>query len=150
MSKLEDAYRIARAELLRQRNAHGWWTGELSVSPLATAVAVVALHLCDPDAHRSFIERGLDFLRRTQNPDGGWGDTPKSLSNISTTMLAHAAFQATIHRFAAPSAICQRAEEYIKSKGGIPGLIARYGKDKTFSVPILTCCALAGVVSWNE
>src|SRR6202011_2168241 len=27
---------------------------------------------------------------------------------------------------------------------------ARYGKDRTFAVPILTTCALAGLVSWNE
>src|SRR5207237_1038382 len=27
---------------------------------------------------------------------------------------------------------------------------ARYGKDRTFSVPILTMCALAGLVSWKE
>ena len=163
MSKLSDAYAIARTELLRQRNAHGWWTGELSVSPLATAVAVVALHLCDPDRHAPVITRGLDFLRRTQNPDGGWGDTLKSLSNISTTMLAHAAFHAVNN--SAPSSpfaprkfppsdpdapLLDRASAYIASKGGVPGLIARYGKDKTFSVPILTCCALAGVVSWNE
>jgi squalene-hopene/tetraprenyl-beta-curcumene cyclase len=28
--------------------------------------------------------------------------------------------------------------------------VARYGKDKTFSVPILTHCALAGLVDWRE
>src|SRR5262245_24452191 len=105
MSKLEHAYAIARAELLRQRNAHGWWTGELSVSPLATAVAVVALHLCDRDRHGSLVSRGLDFLRRTQNSDGGWGDTLKSFSNISTTMLANAAFHATKDRFELPTAM---------------------------------------------
>src|SRR5260370_19377890 len=27
---------------------------------------------------------------------------------------------------------------------------ARYGKDRTFAVPILTTCALAGLVSWSE
>ena len=27
---------------------------------------------------------------------------------------------------------------------------ARYGKDKTFSIPILTHCALAGLVDWKE
>ena len=179
-TNLAAAYARARAELLRQRNDQGWWTGELSVSPLATATAVVALHLCDPVANRSFVERGLDFLKRTQNPDGGWGDTLKSFSNISTTMLAYAAFHAT--RSAAPlSPFAPRkllsetelrsqedeeaepsesyfrgakgdkgAERYIADNGGVPGLIARYGKDKTFSVPILTCCALAGVVDWKQ
>ena len=29
-------------------------------------------------------------------------------------------------------------------------MIKRYGKDHTFSVPILTHCALAGIVDWKE
>jgi squalene-hopene/tetraprenyl-beta-curcumene cyclase len=149
-TNLAAAYARARAELLRQRNVQGWWTGELSVSPLATATAVVALHLCDPAGNRSFVERGLAFLKRTQNADGGWGDTLKSFSNISTTMLANAAFQATKNQHDFRSDICEGAKQYIESKGGIPGLKARYGKDKTFSVPILTCCALAGVVDWKQ
>jgi len=32
----------------------------------------------------------------------------------------------------------------------VPGLRRRYGKDKTFAVPILTNCALAGLVPWRE
>src|SRR5215207_2565914 len=179
-TKLAAAYARARTELLSQRNEHGWWTGELSVSPLATATAVVALHLCDPVGNKTFVERGLDFLKRTQNADGGWGDTLKSFSNISTTMLANAAFHVT-RSAAPPSPFAPRkllseselrsqadeeagpsdsdfrgakgdggAEKYIADKGGVPGLIARYGKDKTFAVPILTCCALAGVVDWKQ
>ena len=32
----------------------------------------------------------------------------------------------------------------------MPGLRQRYGKDKTFAVPILTNYALAGLVDWSE
>jgi squalene-hopene/tetraprenyl-beta-curcumene cyclase len=46
--------------------------------------------------------------------------------------------------------ILQRAQKYIDQAGGIRGLRARYGKDKTFSVPILTNCALAGMVPWKK
>jgi squalene-hopene/tetraprenyl-beta-curcumene cyclase len=46
--------------------------------------------------------------------------------------------------------LLDRAEQYITAKGGIAGLRARYGKDKTFAVPILTNCALAGLVDWRE
>ena len=35
---------------------------------------------------------GLDYLAAHQNPDGGWGDTDRSYSNIATTMLVRAAF----------------------------------------------------------
>ena len=43
-----------------------------------------------------------------------------------------------------------RAEAYIQQKGGIKGLRERYGKDKTFAVPILTNYALAGLVPWKK
>ena len=33
---------------------------------------------------------------------------------------------------------------YIEAQGGLAGLRRRYGNDKTFAVPILTNCALAG------
>jgi squalene-hopene/tetraprenyl-beta-curcumene cyclase len=84
-----------------------------------------------------------------QNDDGGWGDTSKSLSNISTTMLAHAVFHATgqneTHR-----TVVESATAYLDRAGGVQALLARYGKDKTFSIPILTHCALAGVVDWSD
>ena len=41
-------------------------------------------------------------------------------------------------------------ESLHRATGGIAGLRARYGRDKTFAVPILTNCALAGLVPWSE
>ena len=38
----------------------------------------------------------------------------------------------------------------MESRGGVEGLRQRYGIDKTFAVPILANCAMAGVVSWRE
>jgi len=95
------------------------------------------------------INGGLAWLADHQNDDGGWGDTVKSLSNISTTMLAHAVFHATesTERY---SAQVQKAKEYIDDVGGVQAVIERYGKDKTFSIPILTHCALAGLIEWDE
>ena len=128
------------------------------------------------DAHvfDMLIAHGLAWLTEHQNPDGGWGDTTKSFSNISTTMLCHAVFHATqttsqasraasapgpsetTVRGLTPSGspgipdVISRAKSYIDRAGGVPALIARYGKDRTFSVPILTHCALAGLVDWRE
>ncbi|MCR9119414.1 MAG: hypothetical protein NXI22_20980, partial [bacterium] len=48
------------------------------------------------------------------------------------------------------AAALESAERYIEQRGGIPGLKERYGIDRTFSVPILTNCALAGLVDWRE
>ncbi|MGH9173755.1 MAG: prenyltransferase/squalene oxidase repeat-containing protein, partial [Vicinamibacterales bacterium] len=95
------------------------------------------------------IDRGLSWLAEHQNADGGWGDTTKSLSNISTTMLAHAVFHAAgpACRFAET---IHRAKNDIDRAGGVEAVVARYGKDRTFSVPILTHCALAGLVDWND
>lgn len=104
------------------------------------------------DAEKSLpalIAKGLEWIAAHQNPDGGWGDTVRSHSNISTTMLCHAAFHAAA--VSSQYARCvTAAERWIERAGGVPALRARYGKDKTFSIPILTHCALAGLVDWKE
>jgi squalene-hopene/tetraprenyl-beta-curcumene cyclase len=172
--RLARATRIAVDHLLSQRNAAGHWGGELSTSALSTATAAMALHqfaakATSPAATRqayacrSLIERGCVWLLAQQNEDGGWGDTTKSFSNISTTMLCHATLVATrslgadaSYTTLADNQIVTRDESirkaaaYIERAGGVPALIRRYGKDKTFSVPILTHCALVGLVPWNQ
>lgn len=153
--RVEAALDQARVELLGQRNAQGHWTGQLSASALSTATAVVALALARregrlPEAmvHR-LIDGGLDWLVRNQNPDGGWGDTVRSRSNLSTTTLVWAAMGMDNHRTGCVA--LQRAESWLWDRVGTlqpaglaSKIIARYGRDRTFSVPILTLCALAG------
>src|SRR3954447_13205638 len=89
--RLRAAYLVARDALLAERVPAGHWVGELSTSALSTAVAVTALHLVNPFEHPDRIDAGLRWLPNHQNPDGGWGHTPKSVSNISTSMLVRAA-----------------------------------------------------------
>ncbi|MBL8828712.1 MAG: squalene--hopene cyclase [Planctomycetaceae bacterium] len=156
LARLERAYQRARADLLAERTPAGHWVGELSSSALSTATAVSALSLLRPQQpsaeqprFTSLIESGLRWIYDRQNADGGLGDTDKSVSNISTTMLVraatHLAGQADHYRES-----LRHAEQYIEQLGGIPGLRRRYGKDKTFAVPILTNYALAGLVPWSE
>jgi squalene-hopene/tetraprenyl-beta-curcumene cyclase len=158
--RLTHAYRIALDALLTKRNAEGYWTGELSASALATATAVSALaliqqHTPPPHSHDHLITGGLGWLAAHQNADGGWGDTVKSISNISTTMLCRAAFhiRETTQQF---RDCLQRTEIYLHQHCGqtpkeqAQAVRARYGKDHTFAVPILTTCALAGLVNWKE
>jgi squalene-hopene/tetraprenyl-beta-curcumene cyclase len=150
--RLKRAYHTARDALLAERNAEGFWVGELSSSALATAVAIIALKLVDETQHRLQIDAGLAWLTTHQNNDGGWGDTTKSFSNISTSMLVRAAFEIVGHR----SETLDRLEAYLDGKCGrtqadrAEAIRNRYGKDRTFSVPILMTCALAGLVPWNE
>jgi squalene-hopene/tetraprenyl-beta-curcumene cyclase len=154
--RLQRAYLTARQELLAERG-EGHWVGELSPSALSTATAVSALAVVRraalPAARNEelgrLIAKGVEWLAGTQNADGGWGDTPKSFSNISTTMLVSAAFHLA-DAAAQHGDRLARAAEYVEAQGGVAGIRRRYGKDKTFSVPILTNGALAGLVDWQE
>jgi squalene-hopene/tetraprenyl-beta-curcumene cyclase len=178
--RLRRCYQIARDALLAERNAAGHWTGELSTSALSTATAVMALEMVrrsrfplaptggggsDAREFDGLISRGIAWLVEHQNSDGGWGDTTKSFSNISTTMLCHAVLHTVESRESRVESHREgrepessrsstldsrlRAQAYIDRAGGVPAVVARYGKDKTFSVPILTQCALAGLVDWH-
>jgi squalene-hopene/tetraprenyl-beta-curcumene cyclase len=158
VDRLEAAYQTALAALLAERTPDGHWVGELSTSALSTATAVMALHLVGErggSRHDALVARGLRWLADHQNADGGWGDTVKSLSNISTTMLCRAAFYltgtATQYGDAVRRVEAWLGERYGKTPAELAEAVrARYGKDRTFAVPILTTCALAGLVSWHE
>ncbi|MHC4406154.1 MAG: prenyltransferase/squalene oxidase repeat-containing protein, partial [Planctomycetota bacterium] len=156
--RLRNAYETARRDLLAERGPEGHWIGELSSSALSTATAISALALVKKGQDRAsapaasfqgLIDRGIEWLGRCQNDDGGFGDTDKSLSNVATTMLVRAAVHlaGAVDRY---SGALDRATRYIEAQGGVAGLRRRYGKDKTFAVPILTNGALAGLVAWRE
>ena len=157
--RLDAAASAATAALLAERNEDGYWAGDLSSSALSTATAVTALIVAvknQVDCPLPPIRQGLDWLVARVNADGGWGDTTKSISNISTTALVWAALGAGINLFAefATPALGQtiaHAERWLQNATGLltPEFLAaaitrRYGKDRTFSVPILMSCALAG------
>jgi squalene-hopene/tetraprenyl-beta-curcumene cyclase len=126
---------------------------------LSTATAVTALIVSSRDLAparlQTQIRLGLNWLAAHANADGGWGDTSRNLSNLSTTTLCWAAFGAARALPALPADqygdVVSHAEDWIQHHvGGLDpdrlgrAIIARYGKDRTFSVPILTMCALAG------
>lgn len=153
LERLRRAYLKARTALLDERTPEGFWVGELSSSALATATAITALKLAAPDA--TLIERGLNWLVAHQNADGGWGDTTKSFSNISTTMLCRAALHLcdSESRFVEARSRCETwlADRHGKTPKDLAESVRqRYGRDRTFAVPILTMCALAGLVAWKE
>ncbi|GAA5508681.1 prenyltransferase/squalene oxidase repeat-containing protein [Novipirellula caenicola] len=150
-----------RSELLEQRTADGHWVGELSASALSTATAVSALsatliHAPTGIANASAIEDqivcGMQYLGQQQNADGGFGDTDRSHSNIATSYLVLAASTLATQSKSVGLDSDQLAalKSYIKSEGQIEGLRRRYGKDKTFVVPILANMAIAGLVSWDD
>lgn len=162
---------LARDVLQRRfaelRGSSDHWSGQLSTSALSTATAISALSICvsssvserwdsadetgrySVDVWRSQIELGCQWLSRAQNSDGGFGDTNRSKSNIATTYLVIAAWHlaGAADRYADQLA---RANAYVERSGSWDGLRQRYGKDKTFVVPIMTNCALAGLVDWKR
>lgn len=151
--RLRTAYETARQDLLQLRHSGGYWEGELAASALSTATAVSALSLLRREAKAAgqaeLIAGGIQWLAERQNPDGGWGDTDRSYSNVATTMLVVAAFhladQADQHQ-----ELLSAADSYVDGQGRVAALRRRYGRDKTFAVPILTNCALAGLVDWRD
>lgn len=158
-SLLADIRRVRRGlldELRAQQEPGGWWRGELSSSALSTATSVVACELmraaggADDRSLRRLRDDGLDWLIESVNEDGGWGDTVRSRSNISTTMLVRAAM-GVCGRDADCVTAADRwiAEAAAGHRSPAAAVKARYGRDRTFSVPILMMCALAGQVSWK-
>jgi squalene-hopene/tetraprenyl-beta-curcumene cyclase len=150
-ARLTAARDKAVADLLDERCDAGHWVGELSSSALSTATAVCALSLAGEAEHASLIRAGLRWLAQHANADGGWGDTDRSISNISTTTLAWAAFGIVAGAEKEYAQVVARAEQWLTARAGslapeplAEAIARRYGKDRTFSVPILTTCALAG------
>jgi squalene-hopene/tetraprenyl-beta-curcumene cyclase len=150
---IAEALHATTRALLAELTADGHWEGELSSSALSTATAVIALGQVDRAAHAALIAGGLRWLAATQNADGGWGDTVKSKSNISTTALCWAAFGASAADGEYPQTVHRAAAWLERASGGadLPAAIAaRYGKDRTFSVPILMTLALSGRIGWEH
>ena len=136
-----------RGTLLSRRDASGMWRGALSSSAISTSVSVFALYLIDRDKYQEEIARGTEWLLKTMKEDGSWGDSVESPSNMTATLLTYTSLHGVGQ---APAKSLQwlaaklggRSEEQI-----VKGVLDYYGKDFTFSVPILTMCALSGIIS---
>lgn len=138
--------------LISEMNPEGYWTGRLSGSALATAVAIVALKISNIEEGRQRVRSGYNWLLKNINDDGGYGDTPESLSNASTTLLCYSAISYCQVNGNGTSTL-RRMEGWLITRGisleplNITRSILKfYGKDLTFSVPILSMLHLAGVI----
>ncbi|MBP8960089.1 MAG: squalene--hopene cyclase [Bacteroidales bacterium] len=145
-------YISLRNRLMAERNPEGFWTGRLATSALSTAVAIVCLKIADKETDRERIASGFNWLCRNINPDGGYGDTPGSVSNVSTTLLCYAAIRYCQTGDNGVSVI-KRMEGWLGEKGitfsreTITGSILNfYGNDYTFSIPILSMLIICGII----
>ena len=161
---LDDALDRARASLLDRRGDAGHWRGELSSSALSTSTAVAALAgaagaLPGGSPERADLEelagRGRAWLAANPSPDGGFGDTTDSPSNLSTTALAWMALGPGLGLPSddAVDRAWTRADRWLRDAldGARPdstrlaaALEEIYGEDRTFAVPILSACTIGG------
>lgn len=104
-------------ELLVNRNKQGFWDGELSSSALGVAVSVIAFHFYNSEQLRSEIDNGIHWLMANSNPDGGFGDSPESISNISTSLLSYSALHITRNQHPEANTTTQKLAAYLKNAG---------------------------------
>ncbi len=149
---IQQKYNEQARLLISEMNSEGYWTGRLSGSALATAVAIVALKTTKTEGLQQRIISGYNWLLKNINDDGGYGDTPESISNVSTTLLCYSAISYCMINGNGINTL-NRMEEWLKTKGitlepkNITlSILKFYGKDLTFSVPILSMLHLAGVL----
>ncbi len=136
--------------IISLRNEEGYWDGKLSSSALSTAIAVFALWEYDSKKYKIHIEQGFNWLVKNVNIDGGWGDTIRSKSNLSTTLLTWAClsivkddprFEECLHH--AENWLTDQLKK-LDPKSISTAILNYYQDDQTFSVPILAMCALSG------
>jgi len=144
-----------RRYLLSQVTEAGHWEGELASSALSTAVAVTALKAMDEHAHADAVTEGVAWLVAHANRDGGFGDTVRSNSNLSTTALCYAALRYAGGPQAEPA--CRNALTWLEGHVGevrpetlAKAILDRYAEDRTFSVPILMMLAVCGCLGPRE
>lgn len=151
ITSIQESFSELSTLLLQKRNANGYWDGRLSSSALGVAVAVTALHFYDKREHASSIASGLNWLNQNINADGGFGDSPSSRSNVSTSLLCYASVKVTSAEHSNET-LLQKLSGYLNtqnidviSERLIQSVLDFYQTDRTFSVPILTMCALCDV-----
>lgn len=153
MDSLQLQYHTLTTLLLKEKNEQGFWTGRLASSALATAVAIVAIKIRGGESAEDRVSSGYQWLISNINNDGGYGDTPESISNVSTSMLCYAAVHFCQTEEQSGKETLSRMEGYLSTQGIVltsgnitSSILKYYGKDYTFSVPILSMLVICGVL----
>lgn len=147
----EGLYQQFAKKLKNERNKNGYWDGQLSSSALAGAVSIVALKITGDPGYHDQIKKGLQWLLSNQNPGGGYGDSPSSQSNVSTSLLCYGAIFFCRQYNTTSNTALKGIVAYLESnniflnKNVEERILEYYGRDLTFSVPILALLAICGV-----
>lgn len=152
VQKAQSQMDLLRQALFEMQSPQGDWLGELSSSAVSTSLAAYTFFIYGKDRHEKEIRLSLNWLKASQNPDGGWGDTPESKSNMSAAILALCAFfpfrddAEFSQNFANAKKYLSQVCDFSSPKNFAVSVLKYYGKDLTFSAPILAVCASSGVL----
>jgi hypothetical protein len=151
--QLQKQYKTLIDLLIKEQNKDGFWTGRLSSSALSTAVAITALKIKGSSEYKAKIEKGLDWLLHHVNGDGGFGDTPESQSNVSTSLLCYAAINYCSKENIQVEQALNALKHFLLTRNIslnpetiTYSVLKHYGNDYTFSVPILSMLVVCGVM----
>ncbi|RXQ89882.1 squalene--hopene cyclase [Ancylomarina salipaludis] len=155
IEKRKQLFQNLEQKILSLRNENNLWTGRLSSSALSTSLAVFALWKYDKQKYQQQITQGLNWLVANRNADGAWGDTIRSQSNLSTTLITWATFS-IVEKDEKFLETIRDAEAWLKRRVGSlepeklsQAILDHYKSDQTFSVPILAMCAISGRLGEN-
>jgi len=128
--------------IAQQNDDGGWGDTDKNYSNIATTMLVVAALTAAEQVGCLIEESHVATLSDGALASGAHRET-----------TAQGKEEATNRRLESCRSVAQailKAESYIELAGGIDAVRRRYGKDKTFAVPILANCAMAGIVPWKE
>lgn len=153
IDKYKIASKNAKETLFSEMNEEGFWRGELSSSPVSTAVACIALHFYDKELYADKISLGLGYLAKS-SLNGGFADALGAKPNPTATILSLCAFNLYSKKYAKN---IEQTKAYLgdgwqEPKSIKASILKIYGDDLTFSAPILAVCAAVGLLgdnAWN-
>ena len=149
--QLKEMQTDAMERLMRSRSADGMWRGSLSSSAISTSVSVFALQRINAEKYAAQIQAGVRWLHETMKEEGAWGDSVESPPNMTATLLTYVSLYAVGEAPAEARTYLNRQFGGNSEEALTQGVLRYYGRDLTFSVPILMMCALAGVVKdWKR
>jgi squalene-hopene/tetraprenyl-beta-curcumene cyclase len=84
VAKAQNVVRRAIEFIKKDQCEDGSWFGRWGVNYIyGTWQVLRGLRLIGEDMNKGYLRRGVEWFKRIQNPDGGWGETVGSYDDIS-------------------------------------------------------------------
>ena len=115
---LDDAIDRAADALVGKQNAGGWWVGELQGDSILESEYVLLKWILGQEGDPDLVKI-TNYLRRLQNPDGGWSLYPGGPADISGTVKGYFVLKLMGDDPGAPHMV--RCRELVRRLGGAEG-----------------------------